>query len=218
MVLPQSHVSSLGRTNTGETCRESTFHSHELCELVNRMSCGDESAFQSIFNRYYCRVIGLIRRFVDESEVEDVTQEVFTSVFHRIEHIKDSAAFESYLFRSARNRSINWLRKKMRMRKIAELAWYAASIWNDAGSRDAQDELMRLKSVLQSLPDKERGYIELFFLYKHSRMEMAVILNESPSTVYRGLAAAKAALLEATERGNLKLEFFGRHNMRISEK
>ncbi|HQH74004.1 MAG TPA: sigma-70 family RNA polymerase sigma factor, partial [bacterium] len=97
--------------------------------LMLRVREGDSLALEAIFNRYYYRVVGFIRRYVDESDVEDVAQEVFMSVFQKIGQIQEAAAFERYLFQSAKNRSINWLKRKIRLRELMQIFWYAADTW-----------------------------------------------------------------------------------------
>ncbi|MGC9326893.1 MAG: RNA polymerase sigma factor, partial [Candidatus Hinthialibacter sp.] len=52
--------------------------------LLVRIREGDQTAFEPLFHRYYGPVSGLIRQYVDESNVEDVAQEVFVNVFRRV--------------------------------------------------------------------------------------------------------------------------------------
>jgi len=185
--------------------------------LMLRVREGDSLALEAIFNRYYYRVVGFIRRYVDESDVEDVAQEVFMSVFQKIGQIQEAAAFERYLFQSAKNRSINWLKRKIRLRELMQIFWYAADTWKETPGSGGTQRLTALKTLIESLPEDHRRYIEMFYIQKHSRAEIASLCKESSSTVYRRVAAARAALLEHAARQNITIVFEGRHDIKIEE-
>ncbi|MFB3786629.1 MAG: RNA polymerase sigma factor [bacterium] len=182
-----------------------------------RVREGDSLALEAIFDRYYFRVVGFIRRYVDESDVEDVAQEVFMNVFQKIGQIHEAAAFERYLFQSAKNRSINWLKRKIRLRELMQIFWYAADTWKDTPGGSGIQRLTALQSLVESLPAEHRRYIEMFYIQKHSRSEIAALCQESSSTVYRRVAAARAALLELAAKQNLTIVFEGRHDIKIEE-
>lgn len=185
--------------------------------LMLRVREGDSLALEAIFDRYYNRVLGFIRRYVDESDVEDVAQEVFMNVFQKIGQIHEAAAFERYLFQSAKNRSINWLKRKIRLRELMQIFWYAADTWKETPGSSGIQRLTALKSLVEALPVEHRRYIEMFYIQKHSRSEIAALCQESSSTVYRRVAAARAALLELAAKQNITIVFEGRHDIKIEE-
>src|SRR5262245_56029928 len=56
--------------------------------LVERLSCGDETALHDLYDRYAGFVYGLaVRTLVDAQAAEDVTQEVFVSLWEHPERI-----------------------------------------------------------------------------------------------------------------------------------
>lgn len=189
----------------------------ESAILLIRIREGDSSAFHILFDRYYFRVSGFIRKYVDSADVEDVAQEVFLSVFQRLEKINNIISFEQYLYSSAKNRCFNWLRRKRRMREWIKLYLYAASFWQEKNGSYEQERLLSMKSLLESIPPEDRKYIDLFYFQKRSRSEIAGILNESPSTVYRRLALARATLLNQALEQGYEVTFSGRHDMTIQE-
>ncbi|MGI6458203.1 MAG: RNA polymerase sigma factor [bacterium] len=188
----------------------------EHINLFERVCKNDPDAIRIIYNQYYLRVIGFTRRYVNEADVEDVVQETFFHVFRKAENIKDTAAFEKYLFRAAKNRCINWLRKKHRIKGMLELVMYSASLWQHA--TPVPDGLTNLELVLRELPDDARNYIELFYVHKRSRAEIANMMKESPSSVYRKISSSRALLLEKAHELNLTIDFQGRHDIRIEER
>ncbi|MBN2326649.1 MAG: sigma-70 family RNA polymerase sigma factor [Candidatus Omnitrophica bacterium] len=183
--------------------------------LLGRIREGDQTAFEPLFNRYYAAVVGLIRQYVDESDIEDVAQEVFVNVFRRVNKIESPKAFESYLFRSAKNGSINWLKKKMRLRKMVQALLYAADSWQVNDSVRQSEKYDALKQALNELPEEKRKIAEWFYVDKRSREEIAKRLNISNSTAYRRIAEVKAGLAEIAERRSMQISFEGRHDIKI---
>jgi RNA polymerase sigma factor (sigma-70 family) len=190
----------------------------ELDALLTRAQAGDEAAVAELFDRYYFRVIGFVRRYVDQSEVEDITQEVFVRVFQNLPNLKQNGAFEGYLFQAAKNRCINWLRSKRRLRDLMDVMWYAVNSWRDGIADQDRRQATSLDMLMETLPDTPRRYLEMFYVEKHSRSEMAALLKESPATVYRKLAAARAELLEKARKLNVSVVFEGRHGLSIQDR
>jgi len=210
-------VSCVNGSGWGVAPAEADIPSRDMELLMLRVREGDSLALEAIFDRYYYRVVGFIRRYVDESDVEDVAQEVFMNVFQKIGQIQEAAAFERYLFQSAKNRSINWLKRKIRFRELMQVFWYAAETWNESSDGSEMRRLSILKALLAELPGEHRRYIEMFYIQQHSRSEIASLLQESSSTVYRRVAAARAALLDLAAKQNLSIVFEGRHGIKIIE-
>ncbi len=183
-----------------------------------RVREGDASAFDQLFNRYYHRVIGYIRNYVDESDLEDVAQEIFINVFRRIDSIQSLKAFEAYLYRAAKNRSINWLKKRIRVRKLLKILCYASNEWNQSDMKSHTEPFDALKQLIKQIPLESRRFIELFYLEKRSREEIANQLNISTSTAYRHIAEARAQLLEIAEKNQIVISFEGRHTIHIHDK
>lgn len=182
---------------------------------MERIRRGDENAFRLLFDRYYLRVLGLTRKYVDECDAEDVAQDIFVAVFGKIDRLRNDAAFESYLFRAAKSRCVNWLARKQRFRGIVKAMLYAADSWNleqDDGRAAKADPI---EAWIERLPNEPRRYIQLFYIEKRSRSEIAAIMGESASTAYRKISAARACLLDLLRENGMDIEFEGRHGLSI---
>ncbi len=200
---------------TSEMTKSANHEIEVSSSQISRACQGEQDAVREIFDQYYFRVVGFVRRYVDDSDIEDVTQEIFFRVFRNASEIQELDAFESYLFQAAKNHCINWLRKKYRVRKALELYWYSANVWRS--NIEQEKKFSDLDTLLQMISSDSRQYIELFYVYKYSRSEIAAQLNQSTSTVYRKLAAAKTELLKQAETLSLTIEFDGRHDLRVEQ-
>ena len=93
----------------------------DTARLVTRIQSGDRDAFASLYARYFDRVYGYMRVFLnDRHEAEDAAQQVFIKVMEalpRYEHRKEP--FRGWLFVIVRNYSISQVKKQGRTDVVA---------------------------------------------------------------------------------------------------
>ncbi len=77
-----------------------------------RMREGDEGAFDALFRIYYGPLVGLAESMLrTRAQAEEVVQDVMLELWRRRESIVVTETVRAYLFRSARNRALNELRR-----------------------------------------------------------------------------------------------------------
>jgi RNA polymerase sigma-70 factor (ECF subfamily) len=82
-------------------------------DLVDRARIGDLAAQSELVRRYTTRMAGFVRPIVSQpSLVEDVVQVVFIKMVRRLRLLRCSEAFESWLFRLARNTALDFVRRR----------------------------------------------------------------------------------------------------------
>jgi RNA polymerase sigma-70 factor, ECF subfamily len=87
-------------------------------ELVDAFKSGNVQAFNELVSRYQTKVYWIARRFVGNHEdADDITQEVFVKVYHKLKDFRSDSSFYTWVYRIATNTAINVLRK----RKIVNL-------------------------------------------------------------------------------------------------
>jgi len=83
----------------------------ERRDLVERLRAGDQGAFETIFRTHYANLAeyakGLVR---SRDAAEDVVQEVFVALWTQRERLTSPDNLLAYLYRSVRNRGLNFLR------------------------------------------------------------------------------------------------------------
>lgn len=84
-----------------------------LLELVKKAAEGDRTAFDELY-RETCRSVYFICLgfLKDEIDAQDVTQEVYLTVFEQLGTLEDKSKFKPWIYRIAANKSINCLKKK----------------------------------------------------------------------------------------------------------
>jgi|TARA_B100001971_G_scaffold171894_1_gene164341 RNA polymerase sigma-70 factor (ECF subfamily) len=79
-------------------------------ELVARVLCGDDSAFDILVGRYRCRLISVVSRLVkDHGEAEDVVQEAFVKAYRALPRFRGESQFYTWIYRIAINTAKNSL-------------------------------------------------------------------------------------------------------------
>lgn len=84
---------------------------------VLRAQAGDESAFAALLNDHGPATRRYLGQMVEE-DVDDLQQELWLTVYRRIGELADPGAFRTWLFRIARHRAIDRLRRLRREREL----------------------------------------------------------------------------------------------------
>ena len=175
-------------------------------QLMLAFQNGSRSAFETLMENYYSRVLNFIYRFVANKEIaEELTQEVFLRVFKFGPRYKPKSKFQTWLYTIAKNLCLNELRKnKDHITSLDE----PASIGNEAlqkqidnpGSSGADVELIRkekamaIRQAINDLPDNQRLAVILRRYDSFSYAEIAETLGVSDKAVKSLLSRAKVNL------------------------
>lgn len=192
-----------------------TLSPQEEARLVARLKQRDEAAFNSFVRMYQQRVLALVfRMLAHRAEAEDVTQEIFVTVFKSIDAFRGDARLGTWLYRIAVNHCKN------RMKFLDRRNTRSHQSIDEAGERDMVDggvvgtrpdrpdeaaegtEMERIiRGALASLDDEHRELIILRDLEGLAYEEIVQITGLPDGTVKSRLHRARAALHQAIERG-----------------
>jgi RNA polymerase sigma-70 factor, ECF subfamily len=152
--------------------------------LVARARQGETVAFEVLVVKYQRRVAATIRRFVrDDRVTEELTQEVFLSVFLALTTFKPDGDFAAWLFTIARNAAKSYLRSAQNRQDDRPMP-----VQDDAGNDD--------RFGAASSPEEEAMAHQLF---EHIDAEVAalpdvqrraLLMREVDGLDYKSIAAA----------------------------
>lgn len=92
--------------------KERTIETMTKDDLLIRLTKGDTNAFEKIYKCFYPKICHYTMRFTRSRVMaEEITQEVFIKLWETRERVDPSLAFDSYLYRIARNHTLNVLKR-----------------------------------------------------------------------------------------------------------
>ena len=112
---------------------------------------GERGARQCLYELSHRQVYQLMVRMVGFQDAEDVTQQVFLQVFHKIDQFAGHSKFETWLYRLAVNEALQHLRKERRW-KFRTLSRDPVSRHKPEEERDEHQELLQ-QALLRVEPE-----------------------------------------------------------------
>jgi RNA polymerase sigma factor (sigma-70 family) len=163
-------------------------------ELVARLAAGEPTALRDVYDRYVGLVFGLACRVLgDDTMAEDVTQEVFVSLWQRPERYDPTrGSLRSWLGLLAHRRAVDRVRAEVRRaRGETKLDAEPTVIESDQVDEELSRAWLagRIQAALAQLPAEQRE---------------AVVLAYYGGRTYRQVAA-ELAIPEGTAKSRLRL-------------
>ncbi|HWP30199.1 MAG TPA: sigma-70 family RNA polymerase sigma factor [Fimbriimonadales bacterium] len=169
--------------------------------LLRALAEGDPAAIAAIYELYGERVFRYTLRMLNNrADAEDATAETFLRVIRRSADLRADGAFNTWLFRIARNLCID----KLRQHQLMNLPQDALI----SSGEDAAALRVAVREALQDLPKDYREPLILCDLEEISAKDAADVLGISvpalKSRLYRGRRALREKLQAALEKENAK--------------
>ena len=168
-------------------------HPYDEADVLKLLVEGNEFAFGVIYDRYRPKIYHLALKFLKSAELaEEVVQEVFLKIWLRRTDLVDIKNFESYLFVSAKNTTVDAFRKLSN--KAAAESEYAAShtIVEDKIDYPMMDEYYSkmVNQTVALLPPQQAKVFQLARIEGLSQEAIAQQMNISKLTVKKHMANA----------------------------
>jgi RNA polymerase sigma-70 factor (ECF subfamily) len=151
-----------------ESADEAVFDAKEATDhvLTQKAASGDMQSFAELFERHNRRVYSLCLRMTqNQSEAEDLAQEVFVQLFRKIGSFRGESAFTTWLHRLTVNQVLMHFRKrKVRDEKTTEDGETPDQVvtGTDNPNRMPVVDRIALDSAIAQLPP---GYRAIFILH-----------------------------------------------------
>jgi RNA polymerase sigma-70 factor (ECF subfamily) len=180
--------------------------------LVRRLKARDERAFRELVETHQHRVFNLVLRMLgNREEAEDVSQEVFVTVFKAIGTFREESRLSTWLYRISANHAknrIKYLARRRTARQDALDEVPEGDLHRHAGEpvpgpdHLAQGREMEalLQRGLQALDEEHRLIIVLRDVEDLSYEEIVEITGMPLGTVKSRLHRARSALRQAVAR------------------
>lgn len=165
--------------------------------LLSRVQSGDEQALTRMFQRHSRLVFSVAMRVLsDREDAEDVLQEVFMQIWRKPLEIKEAHQSAGPLLAvMARNRAVDYIRKRRPMEPVDELP--LASSQDVAASSEQTLLLNRVRQIAGTLPVEQQTALDMAFFQGLTHTEIAESTGTPLGTVKTRIRSA-VNLLERT--------------------
>jgi len=185
-------------------------------ELIEQLKQGDETAFKAIVEQWqdmvYNTILGIVQ---NETEAEDLAQDVFIKVFEKIGTFKGDSKFSTWLYRIATTTALDHLRSKKRKKRFGFLQSLTGSggdekeqvpDFNHPGvSLDNKERAAVLFKAIEALPENQKSAYMLHKLEGLSYRDVSEVLNTTVSAVESLMSRANQNLRKQLE------EYYNKH-------
>lgn len=176
-----------------------------LVEALSRTARGERSALQTVYRLTAAKLFGVaIRILGEQSDAEDVVQEVYVTVWRKAADFDPARASPmSWLIAMTRNRAIDRLRAGKRTRALAPIE-QADGVADDAPAADnvleRRETNARLHGCLDELAGHERAALRGAFFDGNTYEELAGRMNVPLGTMKSWIRRAMIKLRTCLER------------------
>jgi RNA polymerase sigma-70 factor (ECF subfamily) len=167
---------------------------------------GENNALEEFVCTYSDSLIRYAYCYVQDAALaEDVMEEtIATLIFHR-KHFHDENHMQAYLYRVARNKSIDHLRKRKREVALSDVE--DVLYGNDVESQVIRDSLnQQIFTCMQKLPAQYKEVLYLTYFEDFTYEEVCRLMKKSKKQVYNLLSRARNALKEIFMKEGLSYE------------
>jgi RNA polymerase sigma-70 factor (ECF subfamily) len=184
-------------------------------ELIEQLKQGDEAAFKTIVEQWkdmvYNTILGIVQ---NETEAEDLAQDVFIKVFEKINTFKGDSKFSTWLYRIATTTALDHLRSKKRKKRFGFLQSLGGGndekdsipdFHHPGVSLDNKERAAVLFKAIESLPENQKTAYTLHKLEGLSYRDVSEVLNTTVSAVESLMSRANQNLRKELE------EYYNKH-------
>ena len=176
----------------------------KLVALIRR---GQHGAFEALVQRYQPRLLAFCRHMLSSQEdAEDVLQEVFAASFNAICADNRTINARPWLYRIARNRCLNHLRKPRAAGQDSMDIFEREGGTTTADTVHRREEFRQIVADVQDLPETQRTALLLREIDALSYDQIAEAMDTTVPSVKSLLVRARVNLAEASEARLLTCE------------
>lgn len=182
--------------------------------LIEQLKKGDEAAFRSVVehwqNMVYNTILGIVQ---NETEAEDLAQDVFIKVFEKISSFKGDSKFSTWLYRIATTTALDHLRSRKRKKRFGFLQSLNSGedkeqvpdFHHPGVSLDNKERSTVLFKAIEALPENQKTAYTLHKLEGLSYRDVSEVLSTTVSAVESLMSRANQNLRKHLE------EYYNKH-------
>jgi RNA polymerase sigma-70 factor (ECF subfamily) len=166
---------------------------------MSSMATAGPDPFEALYAAHFQQIAAYVRRRVPPEDADDVTAQVFTVAWRRLDSVPDPPQDRLWLFGVARNCVADAERAARRRRRLHDRLYAAARPPGGTGWPDAQIDPRRdmVRAAISALRPGDREALLLVLWDGLSQAEAAAVLQCSPNAVEHRYRRARGAIRAA---------------------
>lgn len=171
--------------------------------LASQVLAGDLYAFEELVNKYKKSVFAIVYRIIGQyQEAEDISQEVFLTVYEKLYQFDVNKKFGPWIHKIAVNTTISTLRKNKKVINLSFDETYVQALDNTPSANIGDPHLYYerralssfINEIIMELPESYRIIITLRYQMDYNNGEIAEVLGISKENVEVKVHRARKAM------------------------
>jgi RNA polymerase sigma-70 factor, ECF subfamily len=170
-------------------------------EVVTSVLSGRRQDFEILIRRYSDRIIHFVARMTaDNDEARSIAQDVFLKIFQNLPYYRKENNFSAFIFKIARNMTLNWLNRQKRTVFFSHLLGRdlnRAPFCQDPPRLSPQEQGERESTVMRQLrllPEEQRLALVLKVYLEFSYRQIGAVTGWSVPKIETLISRAKGRL------------------------
>lgn len=158
--------------------------------LMEQVSKGTRSAFETLYDRYFDKLVWFARGFLnDEQQAEDLVQDVFIIIIEAPGKFDSRRRFSTWVYTVVSNRCRQQLRNQKNRQRILDekVGPSEPQSAHHAANPDGSFLKERIRVLFETLSDKEQTIYRLRFEQELSIREIALAIGIPEGSVKSGI-------------------------------
>lgn len=156
--------------------------------LVNNVLKGDVHSFELIVEKYQVNILRFVYGMLKQREAsEDITQEVFITVYNKLNMYNNKYSFFNWVLQIAKNKTIDYTRKyrKVFEHDIDEAYDVSSSEMGPEESIEFEEMKGKVTKYLETLDEVDKQIVNLRYTQDMTFKDIGDILSITETTVKR---------------------------------
>ena len=180
--------------------------------FIKELQIGNQIAFGQLIDTYQQKVFSTCISFIPNKEdAEDVSQEVFITIFKSIHQFKENSKLSTWIYKITTNKCLEFIRKKQAKKRFAFMQTilgneipidktnYFTEFNHPGILLENQEKATILFKAIHTLPEIQRVVFTLAKVDGKSYQEIVEITGKSLSSIESVIYRAKKGLQEKLE-------------------
>ncbi len=165
--------------------------------MIKKISEGNQEAFKQLYTLYKTKVYNTAIGYIQNiEEAEEITQDVFITIFNKANTFKGKAKVSTWIYRITVNKALNQIKKQGRIIKLDKEVqdYHKINFQHPGVIIENKEKSTYLFSVINTLIENQKTAFILSYVEGLPRQEVADIMNTSLKSVESLLQRAKTNL------------------------